>query len=172
MDSARAFRWLSAGTILMVIIASGPLVPAVSLTQPSDTPTDLYGVFIGNGVSAERQLFVHVTALNTSELELADTDGGYEVTVPEAAVIVDPVGKQANLTYHLSIPELNHTSAVNQTVPPGDQQLVTFAERIETGDATLDAGTYNATVWVEITHRGQTFTAREETVTVHTEAAA
>ncbi|WP_332897798.1 hypothetical protein [Haladaptatus sp. CMSO5] len=172
MVSARAFQWLSIGTILIVLLASGPFVPAVSLTQPSDTPTDFYGVFIGGGVSAERQLFVHVTALNASELSLTETDDGYEVTVPEAAVVVDPVGKQANLTYHLSIPALNHTSSVNQTVQSGDQQLVTFSARIESGDTALDAGTYDATVWVEVTHRGQTFTAREETVTLRVDDSA
>lgn len=107
MDSAKAVMYMTAGVIILIVVASGPIIGGPDFTSDQTaTPTPDSAFAPGTGAATITVVSVPKTAV----LDRGDYGAGtYQLRVPDATVRVNRIRGQPLIVYKLKIPALSYT---------------------------------------------------------------
>jgi hypothetical protein len=152
---------LARGTValvLLVTVASGPILGSVSFTEQRVTAMD---VAPGNATVGEIDFPTNVTLA-------ADGDGRYRYSGTPIRVTFERItGGDVQLTYGLLVPALNVSQSVTQIVsgPTADETVTVEYYSYVRGER-VTPGRYEATAYVSLVEEGENELVARETVSV------
>ena len=134
MERSRAAVYATVAVIVLVTVASGPLVGAVTVPEGGVSGPD-------PGTGAATVSVVSVPDRATLEPGEYDTDVSY-LEVPDAVVDVSAVTGTPVLTYSLSVPELKSRSSVFFLKPGAEGRMELSMDRLSFDPDTVDREQY------------------------------
>lgn len=159
MEPARAFAVAVVATILVVTLASGPLVGAVDLTTAEEDP-----VIPGSGT-------LNLTVVSVPDTATLDRNAfgaaTYQLTVGDATVDVHHVTGNPIVRYKLKIPAMGYTRVTTTFLDADDVGRLTIAfESTALAPAQVDRDRYAGELQLATFDDGGTTTHVERNVTV------
>jgi hypothetical protein len=162
MNPERSAVTLVVATVLLVSVASGPLVPGVGTVRAGEFPTDLHSSFGDemDGVGVEYRLSYDSVSLPERGHLQPTAERDYAVTVAPAAIDVRTGPSPVLVSYRLQIPALEHSHRVERTIDANRSARVELAlpARTLSGERVTEQA-YDGVLTITLTQGDRTFEA-------------
>ncbi|MEF8905753.1 MAG: hypothetical protein V5A29_17795 [Haloarculaceae archaeon] len=164
--------FLTTAAVLLVVAASGPLVPGVAFTTGTADAAADYRAFgeESTGMGVEKRLAFGAVTLPDGGTLAPTGDGGYRVEFDPVELLVETATTPATVRYAVRIPSLGFGREATERVPARTGRTV----RLAAPDGAVPAdrvteGRYGATLAVSVELSDRTLSVAETTVPLEVE---
>ena len=163
MDTVRGLAWFAVGAIALAVVASGPLVSAVDLTERPDEAS------VAPGEGSVTVATVDVDAASTRFYEGRYGSETIYLDVPDARVGLEEVRGDPIVNYRVRVPALGASRTQMYVPDEGDDELILGFDRPAYDPDRITADAYDVEVAVVVRDDDGARTAYRTTVSAEVE---